>query len=238
MPSEDLRKCRDCGEMVPLIMAGNTLRFAEHGDCPGWFADILDEEGWANKLESRFTRPRPDCLHPERWHSLDADSTEVEVTMLVAAYVRALRPDVVVETGSAWGQTAKEIGEVLAEGGYGGVLHTIEPDRERAEYVDKLCAELPVNVYETTSLEWMGRGKVEGFEVGFAWFDSLHHLRVPEFRALYPHFAPGAFVGFHDCAPHQGSLWDEILQLESEGLLLPIRLPTPRGVCFAEVLVP
>lgn len=235
MPDEDyMEECRDCGEKIP-VMRG---RFVEHGQCPGWFAKVDDEEGWKLKLESRFTDPRPDCPHPERWHSLDADSTEIEVTMLVAAFVMALRPDVVVETGTAWGQTAKEIGEVLAEGSYGGVLHTIEPDPERCEAVRQKLGDLPVLVYETTSLEWIERGKPQGFEVGFAWFDSLHHLRVPEFRALHPHMAPGAFVGFHDTGPHQGSLRDEILQLEYEGLLLPNFLPTPRGVCFAEVLFP
>jgi hypothetical protein len=73
--------------------------------------------------------------------------------------------------------------------------------------------------------------------IGFAWLDSLLDLRVPEFRHLYPHFAPHAFVGFHDTADHHGgALWKQILELEQEGLLLPIRLPTPRGVVFGEVV--
>jgi hypothetical protein len=232
MPSPEVMvQCRDCKVDVP-VMRG---RFVEHGDCPGWFAKVDDEEGWAKGLESRFTDPRADCQHPERWHSRDADSTEEEVTKLVAAYVQALRPDVVVETGTAWGQTTVEIGRVLEAGGYGGVLHTIEPDPGRCAAVRPKLRNLPVLVHETTSLEWieqMPNGKL----VGFAWFDSLHHLRVPEFRALRPHLAHGAFVGFHDTGPHQGSLRDEILQLEAEGLILPTFLPTPRGVCFAEVI--
>jgi len=219
--------CRDCGHYVP-VSAG---RFLEHGQCPGWFAKVDDEDGWTNKLESRFTEPRLDCPHPERWHSRDADSTEFEVTRLVAAFVAALRPDVVVETGTAWGQTAEEIGIVLHDGGYGGVLHTIEPDPERCSHVRQLVGNLPVVIHETTSLEWE---PVEG--IGFAWLDSLHHLRVPEFRKLQPFLAPGAFVGFHDTGPHQGALRSEIDQLENEGLLMPMFLPTPRGVCFAEVV--
>lgn len=236
------RTCRDCGESVPVVHG----RFAQHGQCPGWFAMVDDQEGWEGSLESRFTEPRFDCPHPERWHSRDADSTELEVTHLVRSFVGALRPDVVVETGTAWGQTAIAIGKALDEGGYGGVLHTIEPDPERCAHVRQIAGHLPVIVHETTSLEAIAGEMPEvgppswlnGHQVGFAWFDSLHHLRVPEFRALHPHLAKGAFVGFHDTGPHQGSLRDEILQLEAEGLLLPVFLPTPRGVCFAEVLHP
>lgn len=241
MPSEEImRRCRDCGEDVP-VMRG---RFVQHGQCAGWFALVDDQEGWEKGLESRFTEPRFDCPRPERWHSRDADSTELEVTHLAAAFVRALRPNTVVETGTAWGQTAVEIGKVLAEdAGWGAVLHTIEPDAERCTYVRQFVGDLPVVVHETTSLEWAASLGADGPPIqspgiGFAWFDSLHHLRVPEFRALHPHLERGAFVGFHDTGPHQGSLRDEILQLEAEGLLLPVFLPTPRGVAFAEVLHP
>jgi hypothetical protein len=201
-----------------------------HGDCPGGFALVELAE---TDLESRYTAPSEACPHPERWHSPDWDSAESEVTNLVAAFVRALRPDVVVETGSAFGITAERIGGVLNGLGI-GKLHTIESSPARADATRKRCAALPVEVHETTSLEWE---PVEG--IGFAWLDSLLDLRVPEFRHLYPHFAPHAFVGFHDTADHHGgALWKQILELEQEGLLLPIRLPTPRGVVFGEVLRP
>lgn len=222
-------KCRDCGRDVEVVNG----RFDKHGQCAGWFAIVTDEKGWEDNLESRFTEPRPDCPYPERWHSDDADSTEHEVTALVAAFVGALRPDVVVETGSAWGQTSSAIGTTLAAGGYGGVLHTIEPDVERVEAVRKRCVGLPVEVHETTSMAWEPVPNI-----GFAWLDSLHHLRVPEFRKLHPFLVPHAIVGFHDTGPHQGPLAEQIAQLEIEGLLLPIYLPTPRGVAFGEVLHP
>ncbi len=216
--------CPDCGVEAP-VAAG---RFARHGDCPGWFR----RTGWAGEptSEARFTDPRPDCPHPERWHSTDADSTEEEVTALVAAFVTALRPNLVVETGSAWGQTAQAIGQALTSGGYGGILHTIEPDPTRADFTRRRCDGLPVVVEQLPSDQFTPPGPV-----GFAWLDSLHHLRVPEFRQLHPHMTPGAFVGFHDTGPHQGPLRSAIEQLEAEGLLLPVFLPTPRGVAFAEV---
>jgi hypothetical protein len=137
---------------------------------------------------------------------------------------------VVVETGSAWGQTAEAIGNVLAGAGV-GVLHTLEPDPERHAATVRRTKGLPVHVHQTPSLDWDDVPD----DIGFAWLDSLHHLRVPEFRKFHSHFAPGAVVGFHDAGPHQGPLRSEILALENAELLLPIFLPTPRGVCFAEV---
>jgi len=180
--------------------------------------------------ESRFTPATQLCPHPDRWHSADVDSTEHEVSELVAAFVRALQPDLVVETGSAWGVTAARIGLALMMNGQ-GVLHTIEPDPERAAATREICKQYPVVVDEMKSLDWTPPGPI-----GFAWFDSLHQLRVPEVRAYYPYFRPGSIVGFHDTADHHG-IWPEIERLEEEGLLLPIRLPTPRGVTFGEVVV-
>jgi hypothetical protein len=201
-------------------------RFLPHGDCPGGFA-LIEEAATDN--ESRYTPARPDCPYPERWHSADWDSAELEVTALVAAFVRALRPNVVVETGSAFGQTAAAIGQVLADAGV-GVLHTVEVDPERAAATRARCEGLPVKVEECSSLDFT---PPEG--VGFAWFDSLLPLRVPEFQRYHPFMAKGAIVGFHDTGPHFG-LWSEIEALEADGLLLPIRLPTPRGVVFGEVV--
>jgi hypothetical protein len=204
-------------------------RFLQHGDCPGGFARVGLAE---TDLESRYTDPREDCPHPERWHSADWDSTEHEVTDLVAAFVKALRPDIVVETGSAYGQTAHAIGVVLHEAGV-GELHTVEIAPDRAQVTRERCAGLPVKVHEADSLAWT---PPDG--IGFCWFDSLLPLRVPEFKAYYDHFARGAIVGFHDVGTHYDNygLWAAIEELEAEEKLLPMRLATPRGVVFGEVV--
>jgi hypothetical protein len=181
--------------------------------------------------ESVFTPARPDCLHPEHWHSDDADSAEHEVTELVAAFVRAVQPQIVVETGTAWGATALAIGRALVRNGHGR-LYTLEPDPHRADHSRRLCGNVPVTVVEKASLDWE---PPDG--VGFAWFDSLTHLRVAEFRAYASRLAAGAVVGFHDCGPQHGSLRASVEQLGEEGLLRPIYLPTPRGVIFAEATV-
>lgn len=177
--------------------------------------------------EARWTPPRPWCPHPERWTSTDAHSTEIEVTELVAAFVRALQPDYVVETGSCWGQTAEAIGRALKANGRGR-LDTTEIEPVKVMYTEDRCAGLPVQVWGCSSLVF-----TPAEPIGFAFFDSLLELRGPEFVRYRPWLAPGAIVGFHDTGPQFGAFGAQVEALEG---LRPIRLRTPRGVTFAEVL--
>ena len=179
--------------------------------------------------EATWTAPRPDCPHPERWTATDPQSTELEVTELVGAFVRALQPDYVVETGTCLGQTAWMIGQALQANGRGR-LDTIEYDAERVEHSRAVCDGLPVTVHEMDTMRFVP------FEpIGFAWFDSETHLRIPEFVRFRSQMLPGAIVGFHDTGPHKGAWSDELLTLPGTRA---IRLPTPRGVTFMEVVDP
>lgn len=192
------------------------------------------------ELESRFTPARKDCPHPERWHSPDSDSTEIEVSRLAAAFVGALRPDYVIETGSAFGQTAELIGQALQEAGVGHLL-TFEVDTARIAATAERVKGLPVQVLPTPSLDGI-KGLVEGNlgpVVGFAWLDSLFELRVPELRAIRPLLAPGAIVGIHDCGEPGHTKYDQFARevAVQAGILgfQRISLPTPRGVTFLQL---
>lgn len=176
--------------------------------------------------EAAWTKPRPDCPHPERWTSTDPQSTEIEVSELVGTFVRALQPDYVIETGTCIGQTAYVIGLALQANGHGR-LDTLEPDAERAAFARDRCEGLPVEVLEVGSLDFT---PVE--PIGFAWFDSLVELRVSEFERYRPLMTPGTIVGFHDTSPHQGAWGHEVETLPDTRA---IRLRTPRGVTFVEV---
>lgn len=179
--------------------------------------------------ESRFTAPRQDCPHPERWHSTDDDSTEIEVSRFVGGLVTALQPDFVLETGTAWGQTAEEIGKSLRENGRGRLV-TLEVDPLRVTYSRERCEGLPVTVLQQGSLDYE---PVE--QIDFAWFDSLFNLRGPEFRRYLPQLRKGAIVGFHDTGP-QHPLRPSIQALADEGLVRVMYFPTPRGFALGEVL--
>jgi hypothetical protein len=180
--------------------------------------------------ESRFTAPRDDCPNPEWWTSTDGDSTESEVTELVAAFVRALQPEFCVETGAAWGNTTFAIGEALLRNGHGR-LETLEVEPDRIAHVVRRCEGLPVEVLPESSLEY-----VPLLPVDFAWFDSLCDVRHIEFRRYLPMMHHRTVVGFHDTGPHH-AVRAFIEPLVAEGLLAPLLyLPTPRGVAFARVL--
>lgn len=179
--------------------------------------------------ESTWTPPRGECPFPERWHSSDAYSTEDEVTWLVAAYVRALQPDFVIETGTCQGNTAVAIGETLLTNGQGELV-TLEIDAALAASAEKRCAGLPVTVLSQSSLSWMPNRTID-----FAFFDSDAHRRHDEFLRYLPWMTSRTVVGFHDTGP-QHPVRNYLDKLTADGLLVsPLYLPTPRGVCFARV---
>ena len=181
------------------------------------------------KREDEFTKPRADCPNPGYWTAPDAYSTECEVTELVGAFVRALQPEYVVETGTAFGYTAAAVGAALAANGHGR-LDTIEIDAEKVAEARRRCAGLPVSVVHSDST-----GFDPAEQIGFAWFDSRIELRVPEFDRFRPWLATGTIVGFHDSGP-QHALRPALDHLVSSNKIRALFLNTPRGVCFAEVL--
>lgn len=202
--------------------------------------------------EARFTDPRPDCPEPGRWHSPDSDSTEIEVSQLVGAFVAALRPDLVIETGTAFGQTAWEIGmslikpdekpfQVLREP-YGKLI-TFEVDPERAEASRDRVRSLPVEVHQEDSLKGLGELSAlvktgQRPKIGFAWLDSLFELRVRELRLVAPHMTPGGIIGVHDCGEPGNTKYPQFsttIAREASNLgLSRLSLPTPRGVTFLQ----
>jgi hypothetical protein len=179
--------------------------------------------------ESTWTEPRPDCPHPERWHAIDILATEHEVSELVGALVGALRPDLVVETGTHHGWTSAAIGRALDTAGVGRLV-TLEIDTTCIPTARERCAGLPVEVLEVASLDYRPDGPVD-----VLWLDSLTDLRVPEYLHFLPWLHDRSVVGFHDTGPqHLPPLRPELDRLVGDGLIEPpLYLPTPRGVAFA-----
>lgn len=177
--------------------------------------------------ESAWTAPSPWCPHPERWSSTDPQSTEIQVSELVSGFVRALQPDYVVETGTCLGQTTWMVGLALQANGHGR-LDSFEINPELVTQAAERCGGLPVTVHCLSSLEF-----TPAETIGFAWFDSLLDLRIPEFNRYREWMVPGTICGFHDTGPQFGGFSD---QLDALPGVRPIRLRTPRGVTFVEVL--
>jgi len=175
-------------------------------------------------LESEWTRPSDYCPSPHHWHAHDGMATEVEVLELVAAFVRGLQPDVVVETGTHRGFAAEAIGRALAANGHGH-LYTSEISEVLHAEASERCAGLPVTCLLASSFDLVPPAPID-----FAWFDSDTDLRAREFETYLPHMHDRTVVGFHDTAPHHAYR----PQLDALGIQL-LDLPTPRGVTFGRV---
>ena len=172
--------------------------------------------------ESHWTPPSSWCEHPDRWSAATADATEHEVTALVAAFVTALQPDIVVETGCNTGQTSEAIGHALRGNGQGW-LHTCDIDPDMIDLTRRRCEGLPVTTHHMPARVMPVPGKI-----GLLFLDSHAHERHLELEHFRPRLAPGAIVIVHDTAPHHpvhnylaGALWPDEQML---------RLRTPRGV--------
>ena len=170
------------------------------------------------------TAPSPHCPEPQLWHAHDGMATEIEVLELVGAFVRALQPEIVIETGSHRGFGAEAIGQALALNGHGH-LWTLEIDPALHAEASERTTGLPVTCLLLPAEEFTPPGPVD-----FAWFDSETHLRTAEYRRFRPFMHGRSLVGFHDTAPHHGYR----PQLDALDLQL-LDLPTPRGVTFGRV---
>ena len=179
--------------------------------------------------EDQFTPPSPWCENPGWWHASDAQATEFEVTELAAAFVRALQPEIVVETGANTGQTTEAIGRALAANGHGH-LYSLEIDEALAGKAAQRCDLLPVTVICADSLSWAPPG-----EVGFAWLDSEPGIRHLELLRLRPYFTDGGIAGIHDTGP-QHITYRHLQPLITGGVFSPVTLRTPRGVTFGTVI--
>lgn len=176
--------------------------------------------------ESDFTTARPDCPAPGRWHADTAGATEHEVVELVAALVRAVQPDLAVETGVFHGHATRAIGEALARNGHGH-LHALETNGRYATEAGRALAHLPVTIHRQSSLVFDPPGPID-----FAWLDSELDTRWQEIERYWPHLHAGTVLAIHDTGPQHPVR--RTLDRYADKLVL-LDLPTPRGVTIARL---
>jgi predicted O-methyltransferase YrrM len=203
---------------------------------PGAALERLDPPDWPVAPESAHTAPNAVAPAPAWWHAPDSDSTEHEVSVLLYALARAIQPDLVVETGAAFGYSSYALGLALALNGH-GQLCTLETDPGRAEQARERVGGLPVEVIERSSLDWTPPGYVQ-----LAFFDSAYEAREQEFRRYLEEgcLRAGSIACFHDWTSglrgHHYDVAAAVRRLDDAGLLRPVYLPTPRGLVIAECL--
>lgn len=171
--------------------------------------------------ETRWNRP--ECPDVERWTVPAIGATEHEVTALIAAIVTALKPDVVVETGTFLGGTAAAIGYALRLLKQGR-LWTLELDSARAMAAELLLASLPVTVVCTDSLFWTPEAPID-----LLFADSTYATRAEEMRRFRAFASPRCVILTHDTVDPDYRAFIE--PLVTEGIVFPwTYLPTPYGL--------
>lgn len=183
-------------------------------------------------LQPEYHRATPECPHPERWHMYDSLSAEAEVLDFLKALVVAVKPELVLETGTFMGLSTMRIAEGLRENGFGRVI-TCESDAKvfaaaRERFVQAGLAAW-IDARNESSLEL----KIEG-AIDLLYSDSEQSLREREVRRFLPRIKPGGLILIHDADSATKVVREGALRLEREGLLSVVLLPTPRGLVVAQ----
>ena len=165
-------------------------------------------------------------LWDKRYETPNGLCMEREVQELVWALVRALKPALVVETGSYHGSTSEVIGNALESNGC-GLLISLESDERWVEAAMERCAHLPrVEIVHADSLSF-GRAWNLPMVIDLLIVDGSDD-RDDDFEAFRPNLATSALVLRHDAL--KGT---PVRVGEFDGLDTVI-LNTPRGISLSQ----
>ena len=193
---------------------------------------IADVSTAGESVQPEYTPATPECPHPELWKMYDSMSAEVEVLDFLKALVVALKPNLVVETGTFMGVSTLAIAEGLKQNGFGRVI-TVEFDpkvfakAEERFAASGLAAWIDARNHSSLDL------KVDG-TIDLLFSDSGINIRDSEVRRLLPQISPHGLILIHDASSHQKVVREAALRLEAEGLLSVVLMPTPRGLVLAQ----
>jgi prolipoprotein diacylglyceryl transferase len=183
-------------------------------------------------LQPEYHKPTPECPHPERWHMYDSMTAEVEVLDFLKTVVTTIKPELVVETGTFSGLSTLRIAEGLKANGFGRVI--------TCEYDAKVFAAAKERFASSGLAQWIDARnqsslemKVDG-RIDLLFCDSDAPIRGQEVLHFLPQMNPSGLILMHDASSAMKIVREAALQLEQEGLISVVLLPTPRGLVVAQ----
>jgi prolipoprotein diacylglyceryl transferase len=183
-------------------------------------------------LQPEYSKPTPECPHPERWHMYDSMTAEVEVLDFLKAIVTTIKPELIVETGTFSGLSTLRFAEGLKANGVGKII--------TCEYDVKVFAAAKQRFQESGLAQWIEARnesslemKVNG-QIDLLFCDSDTPIREQEVRRFLPQMNPHGLILMHDASSSMKTVRAGALRLEQEGLLSVVLLPTPRGLVVAQ----
>jgi len=186
----------------------------------------------AGALVPEYHRATPECPHPERWSMYDSMTAEVEVLEFLRTLVTTIKPNLVVETGTFLGVSTLWIAEALRMNGFGRIISCEYDPKVFAAAKEKIDASEfrdLIDLRNESSLEMKVEGAIDLF-----FSDSDMPIREQEVRRYLPQISPFGLILMHDASSHLKQVRDAALNLEADGLISVVLLPTPRGLVVAQ----
>jgi predicted O-methyltransferase YrrM len=193
---------------------------------------ILRQIERGDHLQPEYHRATPECAHPEWWSMFDSMTAEVEVLEFLRTLVTTIKPQLVVETGTFSGISTLWIAEGLKANGRGRII-TCEYDPKVYESAKTRIASSGlsgwIELRNESSLDMKIAGTIDLF-----FSDSDMPIREQEIRRFLPQINPFGLILMHDASSHLKIVRGAALNLEREGLISAVLLPTPRGLVMAQ----
>ncbi len=186
----------------------------------------------AGALLPEYHRATPECPHPERWHMYDSMTAEVEVLEFLRSLVTTLKPTLIVETGSFLGVSTLWMAEGLRGNGFGKIISCEYDPIVFAKAKERIAASTLSSFIELrneSSLSMRVDGTIDMF-----FSDSDMPIRQAEVKRFLPQIRPTGLILLHDASSHLQTVRQAAFELEAEGLLSCLFLPTPRGLVLAQ----
>ncbi|MGE5325004.1 MAG: O-methyltransferase [Actinomycetota bacterium] len=213
------------GSLIALVVPSFIKGHEEHR-----ILERIAEQG--EFVQSEWIPATPECAHPERWQMLDPQSAEVEVLDLLEVLIKAVKPELIVETGTFIGHSAIRMARALQSNGFGRII-TVEYDpavfAKAKQNIDASGFGRWIEYRNASSLETTINGTID-----LLYCDSDVNIREQEVRRFLPQVRARGLVLIHDASSHFKVVREAALRLEEEGLLSVVLLSTPRGLCIAQ----
>jgi len=193
---------------------------------------MLQAERAGGALLPEYHRPTPECPNPERWHMYDSMTAEAEVLEFLQVLVTTIKPGLVVETGAFLGASTIWIARGLKANGFGKVVSCEFDPVVFTKAKEKIAASGLaewIELRNESSLEMQIDGTIDLF-----FSDSDMPIRSAEVKRFLPQISPTGVVLIHDASSHLKIVREAAFELEREGLLACVFLPTPRGLVIAQ----
>lgn len=167
----------------------------------------------------------PSHINPdyELWETEDMMAMSYDEQDLLYGWVRATKPELVVEVGTYRGTTARRIGEALQKNSRGKLI-TIEISPEHHGQAANSCINLPVECILADANTLIGAYE----NIGLLLIDG-DHTRYEEVELWLPYVADGGFIFIHDALKGDKQLY-ETAKLSQHHVVLF----TPRGMAIIQ----